>query len=304
MLEYFFGKNKIEEFENILIQNEYSGSFSDFVKASVFLGAILFVIAVVLQAFFIAADYFFIIIIAFVFFAIGFCANFFVQFYLFDFRRKTIERFVPDLLLSAAVFPAGSSLNKIISEFSKTNYRFLSKEFEKCNEEILKGCPAVQALIHLKKRNCSVVLDRCVDLIVSGINSGCDVSLVFKETALDLLETASIIRERVAALTIEKYTLLGAGAIIVPAILGVLVGIVSGLNFDGIEGLGIGLSAVQRKELVSAALFSAPVYLVEYCVIASFFVAFQENDLKKGIIYCAILSPLCIAVYYFIPSLF
>ncbi len=211
---------------------------------------------------------------------------------------------MPDILLSASIFPKGTGLEKIILHFSKTNYRFLSGEFEKCRQEILKGSTAVGALEKMKERNDSIVLGRAIDLVLGGINSGADVSAVFKETAADLFETGAILRERVASLTIEKYTLLIAGGILVPAILGVLTGMVLSLNFDALSEIGIGLSLSEKKALIDAAMFASPIYLAEYSLIASFFVAFQEGDLKKGIVYAAALVPLSLAVYFFVPGFF
>lgn len=303
MLGYFFEKEKILWFENILRQNNYNKGFNIFLKECTAIGTAFFVLGIVVL-FAVKADVLYLSFFPFIFFAAGFLLYFFVQFYMFDFRRNLIEKFVPDILLSASIFPSGTNLEKIIAHFSRTNYRFLSEEFEKCQQEILKGSSAVDALSNMKKRNDSVVLNRAIDLIISGVNSGSDVAQVFKETAQDLLETASILRERVASTTIEKYTLLVAGGIIVPAILGILVGIVSDLEFGALGELGIGLSAAQRDELVSAAVFASPVYLVEYAFIASFFVAFTQKDLKKGIIYSVVLVPLSLAVYFIVPAFF
>ena len=301
--EYFFGSAKINNFENILRQNNYKKDFKSFFQESTAIGALFFIAGIVALSL-AKFEPAYIIVLAVLFFAAGFFANFFGQFYMFDLRKRKIEKFVPDLLLSASVFPRGTNLEKIIGHFAKTNYAFLSGEFEKCQVEILKGNNPVSALENMKKRNGSAVLGRAIDLIVSGINSGSDAAVVFKETAADLLETASILRERSASLTIEKYTLLFAGGIIVPAILGVLIGIVSGLDFAALSEIGIGLPLAQRKALIDAALFASPVYLVEYSIIASFFVAFQEGDLKKGVIYSVFLIPASIAVYFFVPGFF
>ncbi len=301
--EYFFDSKKIKNFENVLRQNNYKKDFAGFLRESTAIGALFFVAGIAVLALTKTGSAY-MIVLAFLCFAVGFFANFFVQYYLFDLRKRKIEKFVPDLLLLASVFPRGTNLEKIISHFAKTNYAVLSGEFEKCRVEILKGNSPVLALESMKKRNGSKVLGRAIDLIVSGINSGSDAAVVFKETAADLLETASILRERSASLTIEKYTLLFAGGIIVPAILGVLIGIVSGLDFAALSEIGVGLPVAQRKALIDAALFASPVYLAEYSVIASFFVAFQEGDLKKGAIYSLFLVPASLAVYFFVPGFF
>lgn len=215
-------------------------------------------------------------------------------------RVLTIERLVPDALLHASAFPRGTHAQKIIEHLSNAHYPFLSMEFGQCHHEIERGMPVEEALNGMAWRTPSKALHRAVRLLVLGYKSGADMSLVFSETANDLLETHSILREQNASAVIEKYTLLLAGGLIVPGVLGMLTGMVGNLNATGIELLGIGAEPVQREALLRASVLSTQVYIAVYAFLASVFVGIQEGQPKKGIAYACALVPLSLGVYFFI----
>ncbi len=287
-----------KEFEEILNENNFRGNAERFFQnvfwQAFLLAAVTAVACAVLgfpvwqQLFFTCGAF-----VLWVFFRV------FYHYYFFDYKKRKMEALMPDFLVQASLFPKGSSLVEIISYFSKSNYKYLSKEFRKCIKEIGKGASPELSLQNFKKRNRSKIIGRAVDLLVEGIKSGADSAAVFKETAEDLLETSFLARERTASLVVEKYTLLFAGGIIVPLILGIVAGMLQQLDFSALSEIGIGLSQAQRKSLLEAALFANTLYLAEYALIASFFVAFQESDLKKTAIYALILIPLSLAVFVF-----
>lgn len=223
--------------------------------------------------------------------------GFFYNYYFFDYKRRKMEQAMPDMLSQASLFPKGTTLSQIINYFSKSTYPFLSDEFKKCRVEIKKGAAPELALANFKKRTKSKIISRTVNLLTSGIKSGSDAKSVFRESAEDLIETAGIIKERNASLVIEKYTLLFAGGIIVPLALGMVAGIIQQFDFSIISEIGLGADAAQKKELLQATLLASQIYIIEYAFMASFFVAFQENDPKKTIIYAAVLVPLSIVAF-------
>ncbi len=286
------------EFEEVLRQNNFEGGIDRIINESIKHG-ILFSLLCCVFVFLFSFSLDWQVLILFSGFFFPFLARVFFHYYFFDYKRKKISELTPDFLLQASLFPKGTSLKQFILYFSKSNYAYLSTEFKKALNEIEKGASPTQALLNVKKRVKSPVLDRAIDLLVQGIESGADAASVFKETALDLLETNSILRERNAALIIEKYTLLFAGGIIVPLTLGIAVGVISGMDFDALSEIGLGLAKSEKKALFEAAMLSNYVYLVEYSLIASFFVAFTESDLKKGVIYALLLVPLSLFVFSF-----
>ncbi len=223
--------------------------------------------------------------------------RYFLLLYKFEMRRRSIEGAVPDLLLQASIFPESSEALKIIEYLSNADYGALSEEFRKALLEIKKGASVESALRNMSLRNKSKILSRALELIIQGYNSGAKMSRIFREAAEDMLETRGIIRERIATMTIEKYTLILAGGIIVPLVLGLLVGLVTKLDFVSADFLQIGMGAAERKALLGAAMLANQLYIAEYALLASFFIANMENNIKKAVIYACIMMPLSFAVY-------
>ena len=171
-------------------------------------------------------------------------------------------------------------------------------EFRKALLKIHKGATPELALSNAKKRVKSRAFSRAIDLVVEGSKSGADAGAVFKEAAEDQLETNALIRERNSSLVIEKYTLIFAGGIIVPLVLGTVAGMLEQLDFSGLFEIGIGLSPAEKTDLLWAGKTAGFIYIIEYALIASFFLAFQEHDRKKTIIYAAFLLPVSLGVYF------
>lgn len=292
---YFARGKTLREFEEMLQMNNGRG-LNAWLRGNAVAGAVVFLL-VLCALIYAGADEFYITTIPLAASAAPFLAGYFMQHYRFEQRKRAIEGFVPDLLLQASVFPAGTSMISIIKYLGSANYGELSSEFARAHSEIEKGAPVEAALLNIKKRNRSAILDRAINLLVQGYNSGADMGRIFKEAAEDLLETNSIIRERVASMVVEKYTLLFAGGIIVPLVLGLIVGLVSGLEFGNLGELGIGMPTAERKEMLGAALFANQVYIGEYAILASLFIANQESNIKKAVVYAAVLLPLSLLVY-------
>src|SRR3989338_1590645 len=222
--------------------------------------------------------------------------NYFFSTYLLESRKRKMEALVPDLLLQASAFPRGVSMNRILGFFSKADFGLLGKEFEIALLEIEKGVSVENSLENLKKRCNSRIIDRAIDLLIRGYENGADLSSVFRAGAEDFFETNALLRERNAALVIEKYTLLFAGGLIVPAILGLLVGMVSGIDFSGLQELGLGETLPEKTGLFEITLLASRIYIAEYAVIASVFIAEQEGNQKKAFLYALFLLPASFAV--------
>src|SRR3989338_3561971 len=290
------GWNFQDKIELMLRQTNGKGNAGEFLKGILMCVIALSAFASAL-AFYFTSSFFYSLsagISAPLLFAFG---RYFLLLYKFEMRRRSIEGAVPDLLLQASIFPESAEAIKIIEYLSNADYGALSLEFKKALAEIRKGASVEAALKNMSLRNKSKILSRALELIIQGYNSGAKMSKIFREAAEDMLETRGIIRERIATMTIEKYTLILAGGIIVPLVLGLLVGLVTKLDFVSADFLQIGMGAIERKELLNSAMLANQLYIAEYALLASFFIANMENNIKKAVIYACIMMPLSFAVY-------
>jgi len=218
--------------------------------------------------------------------------------YLLERRKKRIEELMPDVLFQASLFSGTTPMEKIMEFIAQANYPIVSKEFRQALNEVEKGKSVEESLKGIARRNKSQVIDRTINLLIQGYRSGAEMNQVFKECAEDILGMQQITRERNAAMLIEKYTLFFAGGLLVPAVLGLVAGLVKKLDFTGLQSLDLGLSNPLRGSLLENALLGNQVYIIEYALIASAFIALQENHPKKAIVYALILLPAALIAYY------
>jgi len=227
-----------------------------------------------------------------------FALNYLFADILFEKRKRKKEDLLSDLLLEASVFCDGTSSNQLIRRISESDFPLLKEDFVRAHNEINNGASTEEALVRIKELNQSKTYSRVIDLFLQGYKSGAKLSQVLKETAEDLLETKAIIKERQAVMLVTKYTLLLASGIIVPAILGLIIGLVSGMNFDSLGDLSFGISAAERKVLFLTAISGTTIYIFEYASISSFFLALQEGNKKNFWIYAMVLVPVSLLVFF------
>lgn len=211
-------------------------------------------------------------------------------------RIKQIEEQIADVLLISSSFPKGSFLG-ICAFIAKNSHKPISEEFLLSEKQINSGMSVEEAIEKIKQRNNSQSLSRALDLIIVAIKSGADMRETFREAAQDSIETNSLLMERNASLTIQKYTLL-AGILLVPLILGIISGINSGFDSSFAQELGLGISEEEKNNIKQAAQDGSLIYIFEYNLIACFFVALIERTPKKSVLYCAFTIPISFIIYF------
>lgn len=300
-LKHFVEENKINNFEaKLLLNHSKMKNLKGFLKWNIIEGIFLMSIVMIVLAQLIPIQEkleLFLLSGVAGFFA-PFLINYLFQDVLFEKRKRAKEEVLSDLLLEASVFCDESSANQTIHRLGEQDFPLLKEDFARAHNEISNGASTEEALNHLKQLNQSKTISRVIDLFLQGYKSGARISELLKETAEDLLETKAIIKERQAVMLVTKYTLLLAAGLIVPAILGLIIGLVSGLNFDSLGELSFGLSPTERKALFQTAISGTTIYIFEYAAISSFFLALQEGNKKNFWIYALILIPLASLTFF------
>jgi len=251
-----------------------------------FVGAAFVLAAVsVLVGFFVP----FFLLIAFILFMSPILLYFYAL-YSIEQRMKSIERHLPDALFQAASLQKGMPIERIFSSISSSGYGPLSEEFGIAAREIKGGGSVSSALASMSKRNGSVLLERANNLLLQGYESGADMYSAFRETADDILSVFSLVRERASSLSMQRYTLLLGGAVIVPLILGTSMHFVSGLSS------GFGVFSPPSSDLYETSVAAVQIYLFIYAVLASVLIAQQEGEGRKALVYFLFIAPTAYAL--------
>lgn len=295
---FIFGEEKLNHFEEkLLLNNSFKGKFDLFLLFCVGEG-IAFLIGAMFLLFYINLEIDKKIILVCIVFFVPFLLNYLWQDIKFEKRKKKKEELLPELLLEASVFYDNNSLLKNIEKLAQIDLPLLNEDFERVLVWINNGSSVTEALFRMKRLNKSKNIDRVVDLLLQGYESGIEMNELLKETAEDLLENKSILRERQAVMLVTKYTLFLASGLIVPSIFGLIIGLVNGLNFGLIDSLEIGLSVAERTNLFSFSVLGANIYIIEFTLLSSFFLALQENNKKQFWVFAFLLCPIALICFF------
>jgi len=208
-------------------------------------------------------------------------------------KQRKIGAELPQALYRAAS-NATAPLEELVGELSQGQGE-LPKEFRKVAMQLRNGIPIGPALEEMAASNDSRVLKRAASLLLQSYRTGADMGSALKETAEEISDIAVVVRAQGASTIIEKYTLLLAGGAIVPLVLGTLTAMVSSLDFTGLAELGFGSGS--NGALLANAVLGSQVYIIEYALLASIFVAYQEGTIEKAAIYAVVLVPLSVALF-------
>ena len=218
-----------------------------------------------------------------------------VKRYLEEKRNREIEKYLVEALYQASSVVSCTNFENMLKIIAESDYGLLSDEFRRVYNEIRTGCSVDSSLEKMGRHTSSPVLKRAVSILANGYRTGIDLSAALRETAEDAEKTLEIERENRAGMVVEKYTILFAGGVIVPLILGAMVSLVSGINLMPLSELGVG--NVQSKEILASAVLGSQLYVAIYSIMASIFVAYQENRIENSLVYILLLLPLSIALF-------
>ncbi|MDP7079444.1 MAG: hypothetical protein QF415_06120 [Candidatus Undinarchaeales archaeon] len=234
-------------------------------------------------------------------FGFGFTMVFLMPIFTFERRKDEIEAHLPDVLEQLSTMSGMKNMDEIIRYLAETRLGAVSEEFAIGNHILRRNLNLNLALDRIRERSESKTVGRVLNLLNEGARRGVDVSDAAKKMAESMRNKHMILRERSASLSLQRYTLLTAAAILVPLILGIVWGISQSLSGfgsgDALAGSGIKFDPKKAELVLMTVRQVFGIYVVIHAVEASFSVARQEGDVKRAVIYLAPLAAISYLVF-------
>lgn len=291
VINYILGEQKFNEF--VLYLDKEHKTADDYILFSIifYLIVVVFVSILFLVKNFSIYIYAIILILSF---PLAFVFAYIYFLYNEEQRQLRIETELSDFLLQASLFPRNSDITSILSTLAKQNKGLLSKEFEICLDQIRKGYSVELSLNGIINRNKNKLLQRAMYLLLIGYNSGKDLSDVFNKMSKEIIALQDVSREKTSAISIQKYTLFISSGVLVPLVLKWVSNIVASIDISNLDSLE--LFAVDKTVAVFAG-YAINIYLFEFALISSIFIAIADGNWKKFVLYAIFLIPLAYLVF-------
>ena len=199
-----------------------------------------------------------------------------------------LENSLPDALRQmATTFKAGGTYEYALKEIVNADYGLLSKQFEIVLRETQSGSTLNDALLHFAERTDSTLVKRTITIMIDAAKTGASLSTVFEEVSEDIRGIHNLVKERAAKTLMQAMFIIAAGALVAPAIFGIVLGIISFL---------IQISAstgIQSGKVIAGALYAQGVietmmmvYIVAEALASSAIIStMRDGSFSKTIIY-------------------
>ncbi|MBI5224813.1 hypothetical protein HY989_02995 [Candidatus Micrarchaeota archaeon] len=203
-----------------------------------------------------------------------------------------MELEIPNLLLSLSSKPKGLPFEYPIFELSKTQ-GMLGKKFLEAKRQIDLGFSTEYAILAMIESCKSHIAKRAIGLILDEYRTGGDYKQAYLSFGSDLLQIQKLQSENATANIMQKYTLLASIGVLIPSIIAILIGFVSGIGFSNSDPL----VANAKNEILPSIVAAIQIYLILLAGIGSAIIALQEGKLKKAPIYFCILSACSLLIF-------
>jgi hypothetical protein len=215
--------------------------------------------------------------------------------YLKSIKVKKLEDALVDEILNISSYVRSNDLKLILHKLANSNNKIISNDFKIILNKVNKGHKIKDLFKDLKEKYNSNLLDKFLDLLEYSISSGTVTLKDYKIIVKDYLKAKELLNERDSVLLMQKYTIIFAGGLIVPGILGIVISLVKSLV--GVVDISVvGLSSSASLYLVS--YYCAIIYIIEYVIISSFYLAQLEDNIKKFIYYLIFLLPVSLLIFF------
>lgn len=214
-------------------------------------------------------------------------------------KISSLESELPTVLMMGAS-TEHFSLEKMLQTGAKSSSVLLAEQCKESLGQIKAGTDPQTVLKNWMQRTPSLVLRRSLVLLSIGYSTGSKMHKALRISANDLLSSFTLIRERSSLLSIQRYTILAAAAILVPAILAVSLDFssqIASINLDMDSGLmdddGMRMPMFDSSKtgiLIDAAKSSIPLYLILNSILASFYISISQGERQRFFYYSLLIA--------------
>ncbi|MBR9678518.1 MAG: type II secretion system F family protein [Nanoarchaeota archaeon] len=151
-----------------------------------------------------------------------------------DKRASFVEKVLPDLLmLIASNIRSGMSVDKALLLSARREFGPLEKEIKRVSKEAFAGKNFGEALKSITKHIRSMTLERTIELINEGIQSGGEIATLLESTAEDIQEASIIKKEINASVMMYVIFIMASAGVGAPLLYAVSIGLVQAITKFG-----------------------------------------------------------------------
>ncbi len=216
--------------------------------------------------------------------------------YMFNIKKKKLEMALIDEVLLLSSQPRTNDIKQMLFKLSNSRYKIIQQEFKVILRKIENGHNVKELFYVLSRKYNSEILDRFLELLSNSITTGTVSVSDYRTFSSNFLKSKQLIDERASALLMQKYTIMFAGGLIVPGILGVVISLVRKLSQN------LDFTLIQQfqsqSSLFTICYVCSIIYVIEYVIISAIYLAMLESDIKKTIIYLVLMLPIAVSIFF------
>ena len=215
-------------------------------------------------------------------------------------KIDAIEEALPSALKQMAdVLKAGGTYEAALREVTAAEYGPLTKEIELVLRKTEEGESLENSLKELADSINSRIVKRSVTVITDTVKAGAGLADVLDDIADDLKAMHRIEKERITETQLQVIFMVAAGAIVAPAILG-LVSSVINLFINAATSLNVSPQQVVESIIAKNAIVTLlQLYIfVEIAAVSAMIALMRHGRIGKGVTYLPILLLMAYMIYY------
>jgi len=188
-------------------------------------------------------------------------------------EEKKIEEVLPQALYQISSLITFSDYEEAIKTIAEGKYGVLSEKLKKVCIR-MNNIGFEKALMELKKETNSNNLETVIEILLTGYETGEDISSSLVKTADSIMSKTLMEKQQAATTIVQKYTILLSSALIVPLLLGITISLAFAVNTSGL----FNISEAAKGSLLSIAITADYVYIVINSLISSIFLTRISNE--------------------------